>query len=140
MFLLFSQIITFDGKILVCLKCLSFVQSVMSGLTLSRVVILARHGARSSTATIQQIGASNWNKESFYTVPAHVENVSYNLKYHSGKPRPFHFHTDLSCGGASGRLTTIGYEGNYAIGEHIKSKYGTYDQKDVYIRSTNMKR
>lgn len=113
----------------------------MTGLTLNRVVVLARHGARSSTFTIEQFGTPGWVDEDLFNIPKKIQQINYNVTgVNNGRKPPKYDVLTLPCGGINGRLTTRGYNGNLAIGEHIRKTYGEYSPKDVYIRSTNMKR
>lgn len=93
----------------------------MTGLTLNRVVVLARHGARSSTFTIEQFGTPGWVDEDLFNIPKKIQQINYNVTgvNNGRKPPKYDVHT-LPCGGINGRLTTRGYNGNLAIGEHIR--------------------
>ena len=113
----------------------------MNGLTLNRVVVLARHGARSSTYTIEQFGCPSWSNGHIFRVPEKIEQINYTVTgVNSGPPPPKYDIQYLPCGGVNGRLSNRGYLGNYSIGRHIAKTYGKFAPDDVYVRSTNFKR
>jgi len=118
------------------------------GLKLDRLVVLVRHGARTTLSQVKAFPEQQWIMSELQNVPEKIARQSIQVKSLDGKindPESYKetFYRNepkLPGGGILGQLTTIGYNQAFDVGQYLREAYGPVSNDDVYIRSTNIYR
>lgn len=120
---------------------------IPSGFKLDRLVVLVRHGARTTLSQANVLQPQEWIMSSLINIPDRIEKTSIQVKNLDGtvdnpvSEKEAHYReTVLPGGGILGQLTTIGYEQAYNVGQYLRKTYGEFDTEDFFIRSTNIYR
>lgn len=118
-----------------------------SGLKLDRLVVLVRHGARTTLSQAKALSPQMWIMENLTKIPENVDRTKIQVKSldgtlnnpHSDKEEHYR-ETVLPGGGILGQLTSKGYDQAYDVGQYLRRTYGEFAVEDYYIRSTNIYR
>merc|ERR1712131_27728 len=120
---------------------------IPNGFNLERLVVLVRHGARTTLSQAKVLQPQEWIMKNLISIPEEVKRTSIQVKSLDGSindppssKEAEYREKPLPGGGILGQLTTIGYKQAYAVGQYLRQNYGEFDLDDYYIRSTNIYR
>jgi len=118
------------------------------GMKLDRLVVLVRHGARTTLSQVKAFNEQKWIMGDLQQIPDKINDQRIQVKSLDGKVDDPESHKEtyyrnepcLPGGGILGQLTTIGYNQAYDVGQYLRRQYGAVNPDQVYIRSTNIYR